>query len=119
MYGLPEDFDARTLGGRRLELVCFSENTVNLHFDGELHITIESAFAHQHLEPESENNIQEVPVSGSEIMQLLGLQVIDSFGTADGTLHLSFENGHRLQIFDTSSLYESYRIEFGDLSIVV
>jgi hypothetical protein len=47
MYGLPKDFDGGFLVGRTLEMVCFSENQMALHFGAEISITIESAFSYR------------------------------------------------------------------------
>ncbi len=119
MYGLPEDFDTSFLLGKRLELICFSENTANFHFDGGLRFTIESAYAHQSSEPGAVDQLNEVPVLSSTIMQLLGSSIVDGAGTKDGTLILTFENGHKLKFFDTSREYESYVIDFNGTTIIV
>ena len=119
MYGLPEDFDPSFFIGRRLELICFGENTVNLHFDGELHITIESAFIYHAPETDSTGQREEIPVLSSEIMRLIGSSIIDCSASTDGALSLTFENDRRLQILDTSSQYESYRIDYGQMNVIV
>jgi hypothetical protein len=119
MYGLPEDFDTSFLIGRRLDLVCFSANTVNFHFDGGLHFTIESAYAHQSPESGAADQLYEVPVLSSNIMQLLESLIIDGSATADGTLILTFDNGHKLKFLDTSKQYESYKIDHDDITIIV
>ncbi len=119
MYGLPENFDTSFILGRTLELICFNENTVYLHFDGGLLLSIESEYAHQKPESDAVDQIYEVPFLDPNIAQLLGSPIIDGSASTDGTLILTFENGHRLQILDTSGQYESYRIDYGEVSIIV
>lgn len=119
MYGLPKDFDTNFLQGKTLELVCFSENTVNFHFDGGLHITVESAYAHRVPESRETEEIKEIPVSSSDIMQLVGCSIAQVSANVDGTLSLTFENDHRLLFFDTSRQYESYKIDYNEKTIIV
>lgn len=119
MYGLPMNFSATFLNGRTLEQICFNQNQISLHFDSEVTITIESAFAHQQPESEEEVKLLEVPVLQSDLMQLLGRSVSRASGTDDGTLVLVFENGHTLKCFDTSREFESYQIRHGTSVIIV
>jgi hypothetical protein len=46
MHGLPKDFDGSFLVGCTLELVCFAEYQVNLHFGDKSCISIFSAYAY-------------------------------------------------------------------------
>src|SRR5262245_30928410 len=113
MYGLPKDFDGGFLAGRTLEMVCFSENQMVLHFGGEVSITIESAFSYR------DAQVVNVPVHESNVMELLGSSVSGAQGDADGTLSLIFDNGQSLKVYDTTQQYESYSIAYGDKVIIV
>ena len=113
MYRLPKDFDGSFLVGRTLEMVCFNQNQVYLHFDAKITITIESSFSSQN------DQIISVPVRESNLMKLLELTVSEVQGEEDGTLLLTFSNGEMLKIYDTSQQYESYRITYKDNVIIV
>ena len=119
MYKLPQNFDATFLIGRKLEMICFNANQVYLHFDGSVTITIESAFSHQHTRSEANMSIIKVPVSESDLMQLLEHAISAASGDTDGTLTVVFDNGHTLKCFDTSPQYESYQIKRGESVIIV
>jgi hypothetical protein len=119
MYGLPEDFDGAFFVGRSLELVCFSENQVSLRFGGDISITIESSFSHQQDSSESSGQVVNVPVSESDLMQLLGQSVAEVSASRDGTLVLTFTNGHVFKCFDDSRQFESYHIKRGAIEIHV
>jgi hypothetical protein len=113
MYGLPKDFDGTILVGHTLEMVCFNQNQVYLHFDGKVTIAIESAFCY-----DSSERV-EVPVRNSNLMELLGAVIGGVQGDEDGTLRLLFRNGQTLQVFDTTEQYESYTVTYGEKVIIV
>lgn len=119
MYGLPSDFDAKFLFERTLEQICFNQNQIALHFDDNISIIVESAFSHDGNQPPSETRVIEVPVSHSDLMQLVGFSVSDASGDKDGTLTLVFDNGHVFRCFDTSPKYESYKIDVRGTTIIV
>jgi hypothetical protein len=113
MHGLPKDFDGTFFIGRTLEMVCFNENQVYLHFDAKLTITIESAFAYK------DELLVKVPVHDSNLMELLGSSVLTWQGDKDGTLSLTFERGRTLKVYDTTKQYESYTISYEGKVIIV
>lgn len=119
MYGLPADFDGTFLIGRTLEQICFSENQISLHFDADVGVTIESAYAYQEDVAAAEKTpTHSVPASQSNLMQLLGQTIGRVEGASDGTLSLLFTNGHRLWCFDNPQ-YQSYQIRDGARVIIV
>ena len=48
------------------------------------------------------------------VHQLLGRKVTDAWVGAPKSIALRFDNGHRLEIFDSSQEYESFTIQPGD-----
>lgn len=113
MYGLPKNFDGSFLVGHTLEMVCFAQYQVNLHFDSKINIRIESSFSYKVEHP------VKMPVQNSNLMELLGMTVTEVHGSEDGTLNLLFENGQLLKIYDTSKQFESYIITFEGKEIIV
>jgi hypothetical protein len=118
MYGLPPDFDFTVFAGRRLEQICFAEYQINLHFDGEVGIGVESTFSYDSGRRQP-TQVVEVPVTTSDLMGLLGHQVSEAREEKAGTLVLVFDNDHTLRIFDDSREYESYRVWVGQKEIIV
>lgn len=113
MYGLPEDFDASFLVGLTLEMVCFAQYQVYLHFNEKAMITIMGTFSYK------TDSIISTPVLDSNLMELTGCAVLNANGTTDGTLSLLFDNGQTLRIYDANKQYESYTVAFRGKEIVI
>ena len=92
---------------------------MNFHFDEGLHFTIESGYIYEVPELGSVGQVCEIPVRSSNTMQLLGVAIVDGSANSDGTLIVIFENGHKLTFLDPNKQYESYRIDYYDLTIIV
>jgi hypothetical protein len=118
MYGLPEDFDASVFLGRELIQICFSANTIDFAFSGDILVTLESSFIYSN-SPTDEGHRQTIPVSSSNLMGLIGATVDSVTSQRDGTLFMSFNNEHRLTFLDDSTSYESYCIHIGDRLVIV
>lgn len=113
MFGLPADFDGSFLVGLTLEMVCFNENQMYLHFSANTMITVESGYSY------NSEEIREIPVRESNLMRLLGSSVSRAYGDASGTLSLVFDREQVLRIYDISKQYESYSISHaGKVTIV-
>jgi hypothetical protein len=119
MNGLPHDFNTDVFVARLLEQVCYTENQVTLHFDGDVHIVLEGGFAHGDVESESIHQVLQVPVHESHLMRLLGASITEASASRDGTLRLVFSNGDVLNILNDTDEYESYQIQIGDKIVVV
>jgi hypothetical protein len=118
MHGLPAGFDGGFLIGHWLEQVCFNENQIWFHFNGDVAIAIEGGYSYQPDTLPASAPTAFVPASNSNLMGLLGQTISRIEATGDGTLALFFENGHQLRCFDDPH-YESYRIQEGDRVIIV
>jgi hypothetical protein len=118
MYRLSKQTDLSFLVGIQLLQVCVGRNEVILNFDNDARITILSDFAtgkhgdvlHRHQQPTS---------GALAIFPLLHSTVAQAVVTASGGLLLIFSTAECLEIFDTSSQYESFWIMRGDTKIVV
>jgi hypothetical protein len=114
VYGSPKDFDGSMFFGRTVGLVSFSVNTIHITFDGDISITLQSSFEHRlGAEGTEQDDVQQVPVKESRLMQLAGRTVERVEANVDGTLTLHFNGGHVLRCFDDSLQYECYRITHG------
>ncbi len=119
MYGVPKDFDSSRLIGCVLDVVSFSVNTVHFAFSDDVSITVESCFRHSSAVLPNDPVVVHVPVSESNLMQLLGAKIEAVNLTTEGSLILLFDNGHCLDLIDDSTSYEAYRIRIGAEEIVV
>lgn len=120
MYKFPFGFDGAFLVGRTLELVCFSANQVYLHFDNHVKIVIESAFSYRrHNSGKTTECVCEVPVSSSDLMQLLEQKVTTVHADRDGNLTLAFANGDIVKCLATLPNYECYHIWNGDSELTI
>jgi hypothetical protein len=113
MYGLPKDFDGRFLVGHILEIVCFAQHQVCLHFAEKIIITIMSTFSY------GSDSIVDMPIHESDLMRLLGLSVSSAVGDENGTLSILFSDGKTLRVYDASKQYESYLIAYDGKEIIV
>jgi len=119
MYGLPKDFDTNLFLGRNLELICFSENQVTFHFDGELRLTALNAFSYRRAGPIGSEQTYEFPIVQTDVLEVLGSSIVQTDRADMGSLTLTFENSQRITFFDNSSEYESYIIDYHDSSTVI
>jgi len=121
MYGLPEDFDGSFSVGRLLGTVAFSQNMVQLIFDEDVSIGVQSSYECRLVGAEEYVEAQriEAPIASSRLMQLLGRKVTSVRGEQQGTLTLQFEGGHVFRCFDDLPNYESYSITHGKREIFV
>lgn len=113
IYGLPQDFDGSFLVGKELEMVCFCQVQLYLHFAGKIIITVSSAISRD------DGQIIDVPIEYSNLMRMIGLLVASAEGPTDGTLTIHFENGEVLKVYDNSPNFESYSITYGDAVLYV
>ena len=119
MYRLPDDENLSFLRGLKAELVCFAAYQVNLHFQGDVSITIFGSFRHI----ASEGSIPEMdgsfPLQSSELMRLLEEEINSVQTKADATLILGFSNGDQLVIEGDNGPYESYHVKNGEKVVIV
>lgn len=123
MYGLPPGFNALRLIGCKLEQVSFSVNTVHFSFSNDVSndvsVTTESCYTHSAPGDAGNAVLTRVPVRESRLMQLLGESIESAGASTDGTLTLTFTNGHRLVFHDDTPQYEAYRIRIGNDEFIV
>ena len=118
MYGLSPQFDVGVFQGKKLDLLCFSANTLSLSFEDNVSITIMGSLIYRQ-EPHEIVDKQHIPLLTSNLMGLIDKSVSRADGCEDGTLTLYFDNGHILTLLDDSRQYESYIIRVGTKEIVV
>ncbi len=120
MYGLKKDVDLGFLNGRELIQVCIGLYQTIFKFDDEVAISVEREF--RYFDGQDEWTWRPEPGSSllaARTVALLGASIESFEGDADGTLALTFSNGRRLTIVDSSKEYESYDITRAGQTIVV
>lgn len=119
MYGLPADFDVQILIGRTLNQICVTSNQLTLHFDGDVHITLEGPYTYRDRNGTVESNAERVDGHGVlAVLCLLEQSIIKVEADRDGTLRLEFPADAHFSCIDTPS-YESYHIRVGTRVITV
>jgi len=110
MYGLPKNIDLSFLNGREVVQIAIGIFQVQFGFDEDAAIYVHSQFSHfdGHQDWTWTPDPSKVPVA-ARALSLLGATVESVQTHEDGTLILSFVNGHRLTLINNKE-YESYDI---------
>jgi hypothetical protein len=120
MYGLKNDIDLGFLNGRELIQLCIGLYQIIFKFDEDVAISVEQEFRYF----DGRNEWLWRPDAGSPVLAarttaLLGNTIQKIERSVDGTLALTFSNGCRLTIRDSSKEHESYDITRPGQTIVV
>jgi hypothetical protein len=120
MHGLKKEIDLSFLNGRELIQVAIGVYQIIFAFDEDVTISVEAEFSY--FDGCSESVWKLGPGSremAARTVALLGATIERFEGHEDGTLALTFSNGHHLIILDSSKEYESYHITRPSETIVV
>jgi uncharacterized protein DUF6188 len=118
MYGLKREVDLTFLQGRELIQIAIGMYHVSFNFDEKVSISVEGKFEYTSMANSSEWR-PGAPLVAATTVNLLTARVEAVQGQEDGTLELTFSNGDRLVIRDTSTKYESYQISRRGETIIV
>jgi hypothetical protein len=118
MFGLPENTDLSFFKDKILLQVCIGCNEAILHFDDDVSVTIEGEIGHR-----SEGMVtalyKTIIPSAPILLDFIHASIVKALVQPPGTLLLEFSNGEALEIYDSSTGYESYQIKSGEKIIVV
>lgn len=120
MYGLGKEIDLSFLTGRELIQVAIGVYQIQFGFDEDVIIYVESQF--NYFDGQEEWIWNPEPGAAQVAARTVSLRsaTIQNFeGQENGTLILTFSNGARLTIPDSSQEYESYQITRPGQTIVV
>jgi len=120
MYGLKKEIDLRFLNGRELIQVAVGLYHISFRFDEDIAISAEADF--RYFDGMAEWIWRPEPSSSqvaARTLALLGTTVASFESNVNGTLALTFSNGHRLTMLDSSKEYQSYDITRPGQTIVV
>ena len=120
MYGLRKDIDLSFLNARELIQVAIGVYQIQFGFDEDVIIYVESQF--NYFDGQEERIWKPEPGAAqiaAHTVALLGATIESFESNANGTLALTFSNGHRLTLADSSREYESYQITRPGENIVV
>ena len=110
MYEFPPDFDAKTLLGMTLEMLCFTKNQIVLHFDSDTSIVAEAGILHKRPSDESSGTMITIPPERVELLGLLEHKTTAAAIYRQRVLTLTFDTGDILSFSDLSDGYESYHV---------
>jgi hypothetical protein len=120
MYGLKKEIDLSFLAGRELIQVAIGSFQVQFHFNKEVAISVEAEF--RYFDGQQEWVWRQKPSSpqiAARTVAVLGASITNFESSENGTLALTFSNGHRLTILDSFREYESYDITRPGQTIIV
>lgn len=95
--------------GKKVELLCFGQYSVYVHFEGNITLTVEGQFHHTHNSTEEEYQA-ESPITKSSLMTILESSVATASIDQGGALQVVFSNGDRLNVHKCPE-FESYRLK--------
>ena len=118
MNRLPTGIDLSFFNGQTFMQMCIGRHDLQLNFDEGVSISVESVIGIFNVHG-AETRCEDLTKAASLLTDLLDVAVVSASGTLDGTLHLEFERGQRVSIYDTKDHYESYVIKHHGQVIVV
>jgi len=118
MHGVPKDLDLSKLIGRNLDQVAIGEFQIQFVFDRDFNISVEGHWELRDVNGE----LIDAAVDNSQrdeyrIHRLLGLEVSRWAIKPPKSITIGFLNGMKLEVFDSSSEYESFSIQPGDIYV--
>ena len=120
MYGLKKEIDLRFLKDRELIQVAVGLHQISFRFDEDVAISVEGDFRYSDGQDEWIGRPEPGPSQvAARALALLGATITSFESNENGTLILTFSNGHRLTMLDSSKEYESYDISRPGENIVV
>ena len=120
MHGLKKETDLSFLAGRELIQVAIGSFQVQFHFDEDVAISVEAEF--RYFDGQREWAWRQEPGSplvAVRTVAMLGASITSFESTENGTLALTFSNGHHLTMVDSCKEYESYDITRPGHTIIV
>lgn len=118
MYGLPPGQDFTFFVGQVLLQVCFGRHEMILNFDTDTSITVEGNMGIEDTDGR-ERVISDLRQAAEDVVSLVEQSVTNAEPQPNGTLSLTFGGGRLLNIYDSSTHYESYQVRHGSDLIVV
>jgi hypothetical protein len=120
MYGLPKTLDLSFLNNLEVEQVCIDRFNVLLQFYPTGSLNMQCGWALSDTTgKEVDRHIAHDEREFWRIHKLLGKKIHKSIIVSERQLNLEFESGYCLSIFDDSDQYETFNIQYKDLSIYV
>jgi hypothetical protein len=120
MHGLKKKIDLSFLTGRELIQVAIGSFQVQFRFDEDVAVSVEAEF--RYFDGQEEWIWRQEPSSlqvAGRTVAMLGASITSFESSENGTLALTFSNGHRLTIVDSFKEYESYDITRPGHTIIV
>lgn len=115
MYGFKAEICERitVFEGRTLELICLSENTISLHFSGNVSLNVLGGLSQLPGQAGADSrHLVDIPPSSTDLPVLLGKKVVIARCQTQFELELVFESGGSL-VLEDSREYETCQLQIG------
>lgn len=119
MYPPPSLEIIKGLTRSDLESLCYGLCTVSLRFENNSLMSFSAPFRFAERTALVSSPIFEFPLFESELMRVIGCQVIDLECDHDGTLGLLFSNDDKLVVYANSPAYEAYTLKIDGKKYIV
>ena len=119
MYKLPANVDLSFFKGNILLQICIGANEIILRFENQISITVQTDVVHKSQSGDVTAIYKSMPESAAMLVGFLHSAVTEATAIDPSTISLRFANGEYLEIYDTSTQYESYQIVHGHETIIV
>ena len=118
MYRVPANLDLHRLMGATLTQLAIGEFQIQFRFTPEVEIAVEG---HWELRDQAGHIIDQAQRNADRkayrVHQLLGHQIVNTRVDPPKSLTLEFDDGQRLQVFDSKPEFESFTIQPGEVVV--
>jgi len=117
MYGLDANQTFEFLEGGRLVQLCVGENELIFRFEGDVTLVVESDLRLH--DGEKDHLCSSSVEAARAALGLVGDRIKSAHSLPPGTLRLEFDSARWIEIYDSSSEFESYQLTWQHGAIVV
>ena len=118
MYGIPTNEGFSFLVGRRLDQLCFGPYQLQLRFDDDVTVSVESALGVRR-PGSNEVVVDDARDAAGELVGALATRVVEVEVHDPRSFSVTFEGGLSLRVIDGEDHHESFQVNHGDCLIVV
>lgn len=119
MYGFPPSHAFAALIDQKLTQLRVGVYQIQLVFDGDLTLSIQSTFTHSVAPPSDPAEDFSFPRSGSTLTSLLGSKVTSAITSPPESLTIAFSNGESLTVYDDDPHYEALSFSGPGFTVIV
>ena len=102
--------------GLHVEMLCFAQFCMYMHFEAQILLTVEASFEHVH-GVTRKSQLTTFPATESSLIRILDCSIVSASVDPNGDLHLTFSNGDTLRVYKQPE-FESYQLRIGNEELI-